>query len=836
MNINIIEFCKFFKINWQPINLIINPKTKKKNISKCFCNDGYNYMPKPNDFTKNLISIDELNKRQSYLKQFNYIAIDTSDFYHIDVDDNKYIDKVQHLLTICPYFLSSTKKLPHIIYKSKHKYFKNKCETIYKYNNDNQYINPIEILSGLWSYCHKNEFIINFSNQIPELNIDFIKLDTNYTITNNNDINIKNNTNNIQLNINNNKSITNNEINIKSDTNNEQLNINNNKSITNNEINIKSDTNNEKLNINNKFITNNDFKFDKDKFEFIKKLEICYKNSRIEIYDDWLNLLFAYKNELGEYGYESFDNLSKQITNKNKYNKDENLKIWNNTKIRTFGKRKTLYHIIKWAREDNEKKFNIIIDNNNFFNFININHCEKDIAIYIIQKFLKNNFICSDVKNLQFYFFNGVRWIEDFNNIKLYKIITEELVDDYNNIKIFFNNDKQIKLIDKIIFKLKGKISYFNNIIEHISLLLYNSNFLNIIDENPDLIGFDDYIYDLVNKIHRKGKHDDYITKSVGFNFPTHYTSYKNNIHTFLSQVFPNINVKNYVLQQHSQALSGRKGKDIIHTNTGIGGNGKTILIELLKYTFGQYYFNIPIKMLISQNNNNSNHNTPEPFFTKFKGIRFASSSEPPDGASINDSFFKLIASQEQQEYRILFSNVINKLNIQFKLHIFCNDKLHIKGDDGGIARRMKVINYISRFDENYNESQFIFKIDYSLADTVKLWKADYIKILIDLYDVNYIYTSPIEIDEASKLYIEDNNQILLFIKEFFIFTNSSEHFLLFKDIKQLYKNNKDYDQSKIKDFKNLLQKNMNTIIFERKKINNIDYRGVITGWTYIFN
>lgn len=123
--------------------------------------------------------------------------------------------------------------------------------------------------------------------------------------------------------------------------------------------------------------------------EFIKKLDKCYNTSRIEIYDDWLNLLFAYKNELGEQGYELFDNLSKR--SKNKYNKEENLKIWNNTKIRISGKRKMLYHLIKWAREDNENKFNVIMNENNFDNYININinYCEKDIAKYVIDKFLK---------------------------------------------------------------------------------------------------------------------------------------------------------------------------------------------------------------------------------------------------------------------------------------------------------------------------------------------------------------------------------------------------------------------------------------------------------------
>lgn len=778
MNINILEFCEIFEIKWQPINLQFNSDTNKKILLKCNCKDGYSYMPQPDDFTKNLISTKKLKKRQSYINEFEYIAIDTTNFYHIDVDDENYMDKINYLLKICPYFLSSTKKLPHIIYKSKEKYSKCKCETIYKYHNGEIYINPIEILSGQWSYCNKNELVLNLVDNIPELNIDFIKNDNHKTKKN---------------------------IDSKSNI------------LKNNEI-------------------EDNFELDKNKMEFIKKLEICYKPSRIEIYDDWLNLLFAYKNELGNYGYELFDNLSKQVINKKKYNKDENFKIWNNAEIRTYGKRKTLYHIIKWAREDNENKYNIIMNENNFDNYINVNvnYCEKDIANYVIDKFLKNSFVCSDVKTLQFFYFNGIRWIEDINKIKLYKIITEDLVNDYHNIKNCFNDEKIIKKINKIIEKLKGKISYFNNIIEHIALLIFNSEFLNKIDENPDLIGFDDCIYDLIEKKTRKGKPDDYVSKSVGFNFPTQYTEYKKDIEKFLSQVFPNNDVKNYVLRQHAQALSGRKGKDTIHTNTGKGGNGKTILIELLKYSFGQYYCNIPIKMLIAQNNNNSN--TPEPFFSKLKGIRLGGASEPPDGAKINDSFLKLVGSQEEQDYRLLFSNIINKLILQMKLHIFCNDKLKIKGEDGGIGRRMKVINYISRFDEIPNEKNNIYKIDYSLSDKVKFWKADYIKMLIDLYDVDYIYSCPKEIEEASKQYIEDNNEVFKFVKDYFVFTNNNEDFLLFKDIKELYKQNKEYEQSKIKDLKNLLEKTMNCIIHERKKIKNIDYRCVILGWTLADN
>jgi hypothetical protein len=37
MNINILEFCEIFEINWQPIELKIDPETNKKILSMCFC-------------------------------------------------------------------------------------------------------------------------------------------------------------------------------------------------------------------------------------------------------------------------------------------------------------------------------------------------------------------------------------------------------------------------------------------------------------------------------------------------------------------------------------------------------------------------------------------------------------------------------------------------------------------------------------------------------------------------------------------------------------------------------------------------------------------------------
>jgi phage/plasmid-associated DNA primase len=55
--------------------------------------------------------------------------------------------------------------------------------------------------------------------------------------------------------------------------------------------------------------------------------------------------------------------------------------------------------------------------------------------------------------------------------------------------------------------------------------------------------------------------------------------------------VFPNEELRQYVVQQQAQALSGMKGVDSVWTHTGRGGNGKSMEQDILKHVFGEYFF-----------------------------------------------------------------------------------------------------------------------------------------------------------------------------------------------------------------------------------------------------
>lgn len=150
----VIPFLNSKKCKWFPINLVIEDGKK---ILKPYRED--NSMPTMNDFDKP--ELIELRKKWNY----DCIAIDTNFIQQLDIDSENAFEKIKPILTDQPYFLSKTKKLPHIFInlepKKDHGY-----RSIFSEVDDH-----IDILNGQWSYCDANTDVINADNPIQTMNL-----------------------------------------------------------------------------------------------------------------------------------------------------------------------------------------------------------------------------------------------------------------------------------------------------------------------------------------------------------------------------------------------------------------------------------------------------------------------------------------------------------------------------------------------------------------------------------------------------------------------------------------------------------------------------------------
>ena len=64
-------------------------------------------------------------------------------------------------------------------------------------------------------------------------------------------------------------------------------------------------------------------------------------------------------------------------------------------------------------------------------------------------------------------------------------------------------------------------------------------------------------------------------------------------------------------------------------------------------------------------------------------------------------------------------------------------------------------------------------------------------------------------------MYINNNNDVLKFVNEFYEETNNNDDFISLKELKYLYQDNKKYKQTKLKCLKKLFKKLFDTNFIE---------------------
>ena len=98
---------------------------------------------------------------------------------------------------------------------------------------------------------------------------------------------------------------------------------------------------------------------------------------------------------------------------------------------------------------------------------------------------------------------------------------------------------------------IKLKTTAFkDNIMRECRELFHEKGFINKLDENQYLIGFENGVYDLQKLEFRDGEPEDYVSMSTG----NYYIEYDENnpqvddVNDFLNKILPKFNVKQYVI------------------------------------------------------------------------------------------------------------------------------------------------------------------------------------------------------------------------------------------------------------------------------------------------
>ena len=429
--------------------------------------------------------------------------------------------------------------------------------------------------------------------------------------------------------------------------------------------------------------------------------------------------------------------------------------------------------------------------------------CETwaETAQYIIDYIMPHNHYVS-VKDNRFFCFNGVHWREDKNSGRIYRLIIEDLVSRYKSVikacdrkistlqEVMGKLDKEKKEeAENVLKNLKNQLSTAkDNLIRvqskaviqeltfHLSKKLYNHDFLDQLDSNPDLIAFDDGVYDLEAKQFRQARPEDMLSFSVGFDFPVTDYGYEDKIKTFFVKVYPDKELRQYVLTDFAQALSGRQRTQCFTVHTGRGANGKSVLCRLLLSTFGDYASDIPSSVITQRNT--QTHSTGNPILHEMRGRRIIYYVEAKNTDKLNDEIIKKATGGDQQKYRLLYENEIRKYYPQSHHHLFSNRVPDCDGQDGGMRRRLRIVPYKSRFvtEDQVDESKHCYLRDADLEHNIHLYNRDFMRMLISAYNPKYIDNPPSIVLKHTEDYLDENNMVKDFVSEFIVVTNNTKY------------------------------------------------------------
>ena len=576
-----------------------------------------------------------------------------------------------------------------------------------------------------------------------------------------------------------------------------------------------------KRNVSKKKKKNSSTKASKQELEQIIKFISCLHTDRAKSYKTWLDVGFCLNNLHNKDNtllieWIKFSKLAKEYEDTAADACKDKWEEMNGNEILLIPSLKM------WAKQDSEKKKNEKIqkyhedvkNSNNqelliaHFNKINNEKTEYELATKdetwkhimkacqnnkgtswdvakIIYAMFKDFYICVSVEKCKWYYYNESlhRWIMDDKGIMLKSKISTDLYREFLQKKNDLSHKASIQTdpseckeqddaqkINKVMLRLK-ETAFKSNLMTECCEIFYDKDraFNEKLDSYNYLLGFNNGVYDLRHDEFRKGRPEDFISKSNNIDFLPYDSNNEEiiEIHNFYKKIFVLKNVRDYVLVRSASFLSGSTKDESFDIYSGKGGNGKSKHMELMEAVFGDYAVKLPIQLLTAKRAA-SNAATPE--LARTKGARLCSMQEPDTATKINVGLMKELTGGDKIQARALYGDPI-EFKPQFKMVLSCNDKPELPPNDEGTWRRVRNTEFISKFThpENiYPDKILDFKIDQDLSEKFENWAEPFMSILIHYHKIWKTdgLREPDEILEYTSEYREKNNHFRDFINE----------------------------------------------------------------------
>ena len=454
---------------------------------------------------------------------------------------------------------------------------------------------------------------------------------------------------------------------------------------------------------------------------------------------------------------------------------------WKKMDIRKVGNGVTKRSLMHWAKSESPEEYEKIRENSIDFHVENaINgsgqssvndkkgECGDFDLATVLYHIFKDQYVCTSVKSNIWFEYSNNRWREIDSGTTLRKAISTTMRTLFQNksencrskignasvpiitqnVQIEDSNDDHHNLEQEKIrarasrsINIALRLSRTNdkkNIMTEAKELFYDGSFMNKLDTNPYLLCFNNGVVDFKEKIFRKGRPEDCISKCTNIDYnpihPQRDLPIINEINEFFHKLFPRQELYDYMWSHLASTLIGTTSNQTFHMYVGQGSNGKSVLMELMKMVLGEYKGDVPLSLVIGDRPKIGGL---APEIVELKGIRYAVMQEPSkEDKSINEGPLKQLTGGDPLQARAPYQIQTITFIPQFTLVLCANLMLEIKSNDHGTWRRIRIVPFESLFCENPvlndPEKPYQYKLNKDINQQFELWKEVLMAMLVE--------------------------------------------------------------------------------------------------------
>ena len=563
---------------------------------------------------------------------------------------------------------------------------------------------------------------------------------------------------------------------------------------------------------------------DVEEIELVKRIALeCLAVKRADDYKTWMEVGWCLANIDGsEAMFDTFVEFSKKSAKATGTDWGKLKSAWMRGFSRnTAGAKLTMKSIHYWAREDNPEKYKELVEEDHIrFVQYRVDDTHHHAAL-LLRRMYKGRFCASvESRKTEWYVFDERihTWRHTNQGIELREKLSTEVADlvvharmrlkkkgwDDHCAKNSISGDNSIPDEDwyknwgstvdggrfQILVKLEKHLyssDFKGCVMKEASELFCEEDFTNRLNMNQYLFVCKNGVIDLHNEIHdpatgknkigvvfRPGKPDDYMSFLAGRNYPDSeaidYIPYNpedpilDELMGFLSKIFPDEKMLAYVIRLMASCLEGANREQCYYTFIGIGGNGKSKLVDLMRYTFGDYCSSLSATALTRKRPDSGAAN---PDIIGIKNKRFIYLQEPDEREPLNTSRMKQFSGEDVVEARGLFEDQ-QRFRITGKLFMMCNRLPPIHAMDRGTWRRIRVLLFGSKFVDGSDPElkagrPGVYARDNDLDAKLRQWREAWLGLLVHVYETEYLVAGlepvPSFVTDESNKYKESFDQ-----------------------------------------------------------------------------